>query len=412
MKKFHSLFERILMVAITVLVFVLSGCQKQEYVTQLAKSDGLLTIEDAITEVKDFLKAVEPTATRAYGGERRVASTWVKSLDPDTQPSDANSPKLFIMNFEDSLGFAIVSNDPNKGVLGLSLSGSFKEGQLIENPGFEIILEQLEAFARAPMIGDSIDHFEYGSWEDTYYAPITGYCAVRWNQGSSSGNQYNAYCPIIDGIKCPAGCGPVAVAQLMSMYKFPSSYGAYAFNWDSMISNSSATDNYGDYYVGRLLQQIGLSQNMNVTYNPSGSSSYASSIPHTFENFGYANGGTFGYLYSHNAIQDLKGGYPIIITGETTAGDSHAWVAHGVYDRTRECIGYSANGEIQYYGHEVEEYILHNFGWGGWGNGYYLLNNYNTTQGPTYYDPTYPYYSQGGYNFVNNIKSVYGIRRY
>jgi len=62
MKKFHSLFERILMVAITVLVFVLSGCQKQEYVTQLAKSDGLLTIEDAITEVKDFLKAVEPTA--------------------------------------------------------------------------------------------------------------------------------------------------------------------------------------------------------------------------------------------------------------------------------------------------------------------------------------------------------------
>ena len=411
MEKIHSILVRILTLAMTVLVFVLSGCQKQESVTKLAESGGLFSIAVAITEVNDFLKAMGPAVTRAYGNDRRVGSIWVKSLDPDAQPSDAKSPKLYILNFEDSLGFAIVSNDPNKGVLGLAFSGTFSEDEPIDNPGFAIIMEQLEAIGRTPTRVDSIHHYVYGEWEDVYYVPNTGYCQVKWHQGLPNGNQYNAYCPVINGITCPAGCGPVAVALLMSMYKYPSSYGAYSFNWNSMIANSAATDNYGDYYVGRLLQQLGLSQNLSVTYLPSGSSSSNTNISHTLENFGYAHGGTLGY-FSNAAIQDLKNGYPIIMCGHTANGSGHGWLAHGVYERTRECLGYSENGEILYYGSDTATYILHNFGEGGFGDGFYMLNNYDTTQGPAYVDPIIPYVSYGSENYGNNITCVYGIRRY
>lgn len=412
MKNLCSVFGRIIPVAMTFLIFAIFGCQKQGEETVSLDADNTMTVEKAIDEVNAFLKEIEPVVTRSYGESRRVVSSWVKSLDKGASPSDAMSPKLYILNFDDSKGFAIVSNDPRKGVLGLALSGTYEEDEPIDNPGFAIIMEQLEKYARIPTRVDSIDHYEYGQWQNVYYAPNTGYCPVKWSQGSYSGNQFNAYCPVINGIRCPAGCDPVAVAQLMSMYKYPSSYGAYAFNWNSMIANSTATDNYGNYYVGRLLQQIGLSQNLNVNYGVNGSGANPADIPQTLENFGYADGGTFGYLYTYNAIQDLKNGYPIIIRGETASGMGHGWLAHGVYDRTREYYGYSISGEILDYGSETIEYILHNFGWGGTADGYYLLNNYDTTQGPSYYDPTMPFHSTGSSNFVNDIMSVYGIRRY
>lgn len=413
MKGIYSIFRWTLPLVMITLVVTVFSCQKQTPTTaRIIEPDNYLTLEKAIDEAYSFLEEVEPTITRVDGEERRVASSWVKSLDSNARSNDSKSPKMYILNFADSLGFAIVSNDPKKGVLGLSFSGTFSENEPIENPGFAIIMERLEAAARIPMRGDSIDHYEYGQWQETYYVPITGYCQVKWYQGLGTGNQFNAYCPVIDGIRCPAGCGPLAMAMLMSMYKYPLSYGAYAFDWDSMIANSAATDNYSEYYVGRLLQQLGLSQNLNVVYGTEGSTSFNTDIPDTFENFGYANGGTVGYLYSYTAIQDLKNGYPVIITGDTASGIGHAWLAHGVYDRSRVCIGYSASGDINYYGIETNEYVLHNFGDGGFGDGFYLLDTYDSTNGPDYVDPIIPYVSYGGNDYVSNIACVYGIRCY
>ena len=320
------------------------------------------------------------------------------------------SPKLYILNFDDSKGFAIVSNDPRKGVLGLALSGTYEEDEPIDNPGFAIIMEQLEKYARIPTRVDSIDHYEYGQWQETYYVPNTGYCPVKWSQGINAGNQYNAYCPTINGLKCLAGCIPVAIAQLMSMYKYPSSYEAFSFNWNSMIANSAATDYNSEYYVGRLLQQLGSNQNLNVTYGISVSLAYYYDIPQTLSNFGFANGGNIGILNYSHGIQDLKNGYPIILTGYTYLGEGHTWLAHGVFERTRSYQGYSESGEILDYGTETIDYILHNFGWGGVADGYYMLGNYNTPCGPTYLDPSLSYSSTGSYNYISNIICNYGIR--
>ena len=106
----------------------------------------------------------------------------------------------------------------------------------------------------------------------------------------------------------------------------------------------------------------------------------------------------------------MKAGYPIIMNGEASIGGGHTWLSHGIYDRTRVCIGYSSSGEILLYGNETLEYVLHNFGWGGYGDGYYILNNYNTLNGPAYNDPNMNYSYPGSYDFTSSISCIYGIR--
>ena len=57
-----------------------------------------------------------------------------------------------------------------------------------------------------------------------------GYCPVEWGEGSP----YNQFCPLTDGKLSSTGCVPTAVAQLLSVYKFPKRYNGYDFDWEIM----------------------------------------------------------------------------------------------------------------------------------------------------------------------------------
>lgn len=362
-----------------------------------------LSSDEVMQEAQGFLDDINPILTRSEQKKRVISSTWKKSL------KSKNS--LYYINFSDSLGFVIISNDPRKEVLGFSLSGNIKQDKIIDNPGLLITLSNLEAFASEPSRVDSIDHYEYGEWTSTYYPPNTGYCQVKWRQGNKYiKDQFNYYCPDSASFHCPAGCVPVATAQLMSMYGYPSSYGSYSFDWTAMKANSAATAPNGEYYVGRLLQQLGLPSNLNVSYHPSGSGASSLNIPQTLQNFGYSQGGSFNW-FTNSSIQDLQSGYPIIIRGQISpSGGGHAWLGHGLLKRERQVTAYGYDGEIVESNIEVFYYVLCNFGWGGSGDGYYDTNIYTTTQGPLFPDPTMGYYSTGGYDFYYSIGAITGIR--
>lgn len=377
-------------------------------------SNQHLSSDEILQEARSFLCDLDPFLTRSEQGKREISSIWKKPLrikNRDGSSQDNVESELFIINFADSLGFAIISSDPKKGVLGFSLSGHLKENTAIDNPGLNITLSCIEAFASEPTRVDSIDHYEYGDWTSTYYAPSTGYCQVKWDQGNKYiKNQYNYYCPDSASYHCPAGCVPVATAQLMSMYSYPSSYGGFPFDWNAMKTNSAAISPNGEYYVGRLLQQLGLPSNLNVSYFPSGSAASSSDIPQTLQNFGYAQGGSL-YWFSDASIQDLKSGHPIIIRGQTSpSGGGHAWLGHGVLKRERSSIAYGYDGEIVETNIEVYHYVLCNFGWGGAGDGYYSSSIYQTTHGPIFPDPNMWYSYPGGYDFHYLIAAITGIR--
>lgn len=393
------------------LIFAIS-CNKQQTPDSSIVHHNYLCLEDAKEEVNSLIKDIDPIITRAgQPGRRVIRSSWTKKLIPGTRASDNPSADLYILNFEDSLGFAIVSSNPAKSILGLALSGSLEDGDDIDNPGLAITLANLEAYAKIPTRVDSIAYYEYGPWIASNYIPYTGYCPVKWKQGSSWGDQYNAYCPTVNGMHCPAGCVAVATAQLMAMYKYPSYQNSYYYDWDSMIQYSTAQNGQGEYYVGRLLQQLGLPNNLNMNYSLNGSGSFSSLIPQTLENFGYSNGGSYHYFYSLD-LTELRNGYPIIMRGETTSNEGHAWLGHGLFEYSRTICGYGADGELLLEDGETQSFILCNFGWGGIADGFYSSWAFTTTNGPVYPDPNLISSSIGSYDFPYDIRCVSGIRRF
>ncbi len=392
------------------LIFAIS-CNKQQTLDSPIMHHNYLSLEDAKEEVNSLLKDIDPIITRSGQPVHRVIkSIWTKKLIPGTRASDNPSADLYILNFENSQGFAIVSSDPAKTILGLALSGSLEDEDDIENPGLAITLANLEAYAKIPTRVDSIDHCEYGPWTNTtYYAPFSGYCPVKWNLGTPAGDQFNAYCPVINGVHCPAGGTAVAVAQLMSIYSYPSSYGGFSYSWSNMIQNSAAQDNQGVYYVAKLMQQLGYSQNLDMVYSPNASGTISQRIPQTMLNFGYALGVNY-HDFTYSDIQEMKNHYPIIIDGEPATGNGHAWLGHGVLVQTRDVYWCNEAGEIMMNDYETRELILCNFGWGGVADGFYSPGAYYTTLGPEVNDPSLSTSSTGSRDFPYNIHCVSGIR--
>ncbi|MBQ3723831.1 MAG: C10 family peptidase [Bacteroidales bacterium] len=392
------------------LIFAIS-CNKQQTLDSPIMHHNYLSLEDAKEEVNSLLEDIDPIITRSeQPGRRIIRSSWTKKLIPGTRASDNPSADLYILNFENSQGFAIVSSDPAKTILGLALSGSLEDEDDIENPGLAITLANLEAYAKIPTRVDSIDHCEYGPWTNTtYYAPFSGYCPVKWNLGTPAGDQFNAYCPVINGVHCPAGGTAVAVAQLMSIYSYPSSYGGFSYSWSNMIQNSAAQDNQGVYYVAKLMQQLGYSQNLDMVYSPNASGTISQRIPQTMLNFGYALGVNY-HDFTYSDIQEMKNHYPIIIDGEPATGNGHAWLGHGVLVQTRDVYWCNEAGEIMMNDYETRELILCNFGWGGVADGFYSPGAYYTTLGPEVNDPSLSTSSTGSRDFPYNIHCVSGIR--
>jgi len=187
---------------------------------------------------------------------------------------------------------------------------------------------------------------------------------TTWNQW----NPFNKYCP--EG--CPAGCYPVALAQVMNYWKWPKEtqgylntigeyhsdvdFSGHVYDWDNM------KDHYGVDYLARptynateanavayLLADIGTA--FNTEYDPKGSSTSFVVDPLVY-NFGYE-----AQYESHHAESasdlvyyikmDLDKERPVLYAG----GHSHAMV----------CDGYTSN-----------DYFHFNFGWGGEADGYYL----------------------------------------
>lgn len=204
------------------------------------------------------------------------------------------------------------------------------------------------------------------------YDMINGPCPVKWNQT----HPYNYYCEEYSGGKLLTGCVATAVAQLMACYRYPDS---------AMLQ------------VARLMQQLGLEENLaNFTIGDS-TSVYANDehIVRTLENFGYLPGmqrvmvssgdpyisreeNDFFSNNKGNVIDELKNGYYCTMSGSMREPYNnkenwllHCWIVHGL-------MSINLSNDLTKY------YYKCNFGWGGYADGYYLENVFNSYNGPNY----------------------------
>ena len=411
--------------------------------------DGYISLEDARKDLESIL-ADFSTISKCSKGEfssRKIADCFtLKSVHPSLSKSAGTSDttRIHIFNFEDNGGFAIMSATQDMpSLLAITDGGNIDTNEVIEDPGLVMFLSNLEgkpilpSYTTDPDTGVGKDSqggtvyvnesVTYSEYKNKLFNPVGGFCSVHWDQDYP----YNKYCPEIDNKKTITGCVATACAQLMSIYQHPKSYNGYNFNWSDMISGND-TD-----AIARLMQQIGLEENTDMSYGVEESGADPANIPRTFRNFGYSSGGTLKAYNKNEVVNELKNGYCVLLGGfshkkqkkvlgikvNTSYEGGHRWLAHGLLTRSRtktvkktvKYIGTATKPEQDFYSEgssvETADYILCNFGWGDHDyNGYYLGDVFAPIEeGPNFKENISK--SDKDYKYQYKITAVTGIRK-
>lgn len=339
---------------------------------------------------------------------------------------------LSVVNFADNQGFVILTDKKDSpDIIAVSDKGNIDINN-IDNPSLKLFVDNAaEALAGKPVkpndtiIENPMDlrMYEDVITRDTIYN-IEPMISVMWGQGSP----YNRFCPIIGNFRTYTGCGPIAVAQVMTHYRYPNS-----FVWDldgttttipldwTMI-NKHVTSGVGvlpgecnddtatHNVIGKLVRKIG--QVMGVNYTADGTSTYLTEIRRTLSHYGY--NATYIPTKPNPEKINFDGSSIWILGGNSNqAGrdSGHAFIVDG-----RKYIRYHQEGhiidpniippqviEIVNVSTTYFDYIHINWGWDGLANGYYYNGSYNSAD-PYEYDA--PEYGVGYYNYTSNFDYV------
>lgn len=419
--KTKNLSKSILTVALTV---SMTACNDEVMSVVQEVPDYHRSIEDAQKDLMDILGVVDGNNSRT-STTRSIDNIYTRNFS-DNASRSANWQDVYIFNFSNEQGFAIMSTDTRiPSLLALANNGNLNENDTIDNPGLELFLSSTRIPGDLPIPDtfEKIDPTEpgapYGTVE-TWTTEVTlpnGLCSVKWGQD----RPYNQYCPVKRDTVCPTGCVPTAVAQLMSYYEYPTSYRNYTFDWPEMKLT------YGSYFytyeganqLARLMQQLGLKENLDVRYSPTSSPASMYNIPKVFKSFGYSNGGYISDYNIENIVSEIKSNRPVIAGGNSDEY-GHCWLIHGLMTRTQSVSNKTALGTIVPAYTKKYYYVMCNWGWNGYADGYYLSEYFDTDRGPKYGDAsTSDYLISGPENkndtdegyFKKNLNIVTGIRK-
>lgn len=232
----------------------------------------------------------------------------------------------------------------------------------------------------------------------------------KWDQGK----YYNQMCPKDDagsGKRTYTGCIATAMAQIMYYYRYPlhgqgsksyyqypygfisADFGNTTYQWNQMINSVHQEDTA----VAILGFHCGVGVKMH--YGTDGSGAYSKDVAPAIKTyFNYSSSAQFVKKINYSStdwknlllgqLDDLQ---PIYYSGSGSEG-GHAFV----------CDGYQIQTSITYF--------HFNFGWSGYSNGYYLLNNLNGFSSdqaavinfvPN--ESQYPYYCTDNDTLISNI---------
>lgn len=219
----------------------------------------------------------------------------------------------------------------------------------------------------------------------------------KWHQNSPFNNQV-AFFPTScnqPGKRGYAGCGIIAIAQLMAHHKYPSGYNWNLLNSDPYISTSTS-DAVRANEVSKLVKDIHNVIKPDIQCN--GTNVSTIDVKNTLSHYGFK----FNFISSNRLLLDIELGvnsaHPFIQFGQTTNGEGHFWLVDGY---TYIEYGYSGKSAIcknmdtgEWIDYNQWIYLpwtpfdpantFHiNWGWGGssdgWYNSFYGLD-YSTNQ--------------------------------
>lgn len=217
---------------------------------------------------------------------------------------------------------------------------------------------------------DVIRYVDETGWDTLQVGPLL---EVAWKQGSPYNLTAKEFGTCEDGFYVTTGCGPIAIAMIMSYWKYPSRYLGFGIywdiNWDAITANP--TMQMGDAYLTNLTTLIAvIGRDSGTTYNCE-SHGQAPDYYDWIINHGYTGDGSFDYSFSRvkNSLDD---GCPVYISGHSTE-NGHGWVTDGyrILQRSRRKIIMRINttdgsitnidGGVEY---QTQKYLNHNWGRG------------------------------------------------
>ena len=360
--------------------------------------------------LKDGVKAFRKAGTRAEGS----------TADNDTL--------LYVFNFADDQGFAVVSASRHTdGLIAVVEEGSYDPAVPTGNPGFDTYMDMAKAYVAykdrteaasesADTRGVTVNPIYQHVYDTIYYRNIAPKVTVKWGQQKTMGQ----FCP-----NYIAGCANTAAAQIMSYYGYPSGRTLTfqerdttytSFNWSYMRARTYANkpsnwDTY-DKQIGRLARQLG--KDAGSLYITGETTTTFPDARNVMVSWGYNVGSITTYNYSNSetgyTLGNLLASNKIIYMGGTNSDNkSHIWIIDGCkYVKALERIMVSYdNGVTWSVFQEMATYkTCHNhinWGWNGAGNGYFhswILNAYN----PVSEDDIYNSLPSGqNYSFYTNV---------
>jgi len=399
-KKITSLF------LLSTLVLFFSNCSNDELIEpenteekvqkRTGKKDPIvLTVNEfEVSEEAAVLVAQNFAAINAHeNGRSDIKPPTVKNINR-IEDEFSKKPLLYIIEY--AKGFSIVSADTRYNpILAYSDENTWGGADLA---GPDIMIKRYtSAIKEIKAKGDKQDKRLKGLWSKMFlnenkganngcnsevtsntYGPYT-HAVATWRQGRS----FSTFSPNDDDCSCnqkAAGCGPVALSQLMMYHQFPNwpmfwggetiptDYANWSRTWGDCNSTNPAVR--GPAMLTRLCGQA-MNSNYGVVGNCS-TATYPWKIKNGLNAFGYTHDGKGRLDNRYNAvINDLKNDRPVIISG-TTGGldlsDWHIWIVDGYHEVTIEY--FDGNDCITL----NDEYMFMNWGWGGQSNSWYYMN--------------------------------------
>ena len=319
----------------------------------------------------------------------KIAEYYLQLIDKSTEKivvTEANLPKWLAITdelyvFESNNAYVIISGDDAAvPILAYSDEGTFSNKDSI-CPGVTIFLTQyktqiknirlnnLSATNEIKAQWDALINKNYKS--RTQVGPLL---YANWDQGCD----YNALCPADPDGPCGhvyAGCVATAMAMNMFYYRYPTNptgnalhyvpgYGALTVNFNQQSYDydkmpSAIIDS--SYEIAKLIYHCGVAVRMG--YSPDGSGAQLSTAASKMKNnFGYNSNLSLkyrdGYLDNEWAtmLKEQLDQKIILQYAAFNENSGHAFI----------CDGYSDN-----------DYFHFNWGWSGYYNGFFYINNLN-----------------------------------
>lgn len=296
----------------------------------------------------------------------------------------------YVLAVNQNQGFVIVSGDDKTiPVLGYTDKGEFDYNNLPN--GLKKLMfnyaKEVKSIARDFRIqATSSIQLEWRDLENgtavasTNRSSVSPLTTTEWSQSSGG---YNGKCP--GGT--PVGCVATATAQIMKYHNHPAqgngshsynhndygtlsaNFGATTYDWANMPNelNSSSTQAEKDE-IATLMFHIGVGLDMN--YSPGNSGAFSREVPDVLKDyFSYDSAAQF-IKRSHYSLANWKAK----IKAEL---DLSRVVYHSGF-----CSSPQAGHAFVIDGYDTDDKFHLNWGWGGYANGYFEVNNLNP--GSTY----------------------------